>query len=278
MPAALRHHRIDDRERGLISYGRAVTRIEPATVAELGRIASLGSLLGLPTASLIRRLTPVAAECGTDLTATISHAFDALSVTTHVAREKARSICGPWLDALAGDQLELELDATSVTARSDEAALPPGSPEHVQALGGELAALGWDGSTWTYVIEQANADAAACEATIARIDRVAEALGITDAQRRIAAELHRSLARSMTSRASLRSRAGQAEPRIGLSWDRVEWRPLQSMLAGFYPSHGAIGQLARIARTCEVDHATVELVLGPTDPPAMRISMRLAGA
>jgi hypothetical protein len=258
-----------------VSYGRAVPRSPSATVAELGRIASLGSLLGLPTSSLIQRLTPVAAECGDDLTATISHGFDALWVTTRVARDKARSICGPWLDAIPGDHLELELDGTSVTARSDEAALPPGSPELVRALGGELAALGWDGSTWTYVIEQPNTDDAGCEATIARIDGVAEALGVTDAQRRIAARLHRSLARSMTSRATLRSRAGVAEPLVGLSWDRVEWQPIQSMLAGFYPSQGAIGQIARIARTCEVDHATVELVLGPTDPPAMRISMRL---
>ena len=252
-----------------------VTRSQPPTVAELGRIASLGSLLGLPTGTLIQRLTPMAAECGTDLTATISHAFDALSVTTRVARDKARSICGAWLDELPGDALELELDATSVTARSDEAALPPGSPELVHALGGELAALGFDGSTWTYVLEQPNGDDAACEATIARLDHVAEALGVTLAQRKTAAGLHRSLARSMTSRASLRARAGVVQPRLAVAWDRVEWRPLQSMLAGFYPAQGAIGQIARIARTCEVDHATVELVLGPTDPPAMRISMRL---
>jgi hypothetical protein len=37
-----------------------------------------------------------------------------------------------------------------------------------------------------------------------------------------------------------------------------------------------VGQLPRIARTCEADEATVELVLGPKDPPAVRLAIRLA--
>jgi hypothetical protein len=252
-----------------------VTHQPPSTVAELGRIVSLGNLLGIKTSSLIGRLTPVAAECGEHLVVTIPHGFDAIAVTTRVTRAKARARCGPWLDALAGDELELELAGGSITARSDEAALPPGGFELVHALGDELVVVGWDGATWTYVIEQPNADDAACAATIERIDRVAETVGVTAAQRRVAAGLHRNLARSTPSRASLRFRAGQVQPFVGVSWDRVEWQPIQSMISGFYPDHGAIGQLPRIARACEVEDASVELVLGPTDPPAVRISLRL---
>lgn len=245
----------------------------------LGRIATLGSLLGIKTTNLLARLDPLSIECAQHLVATIPHGFDALAVTTRAARAKARTICGAWLDALPGDELELELDATSVTARSDEAALPATAPLLVHTLGDDLVALGFDGASWTYVIAQANADASASDATSERIDRVAATLGVTEAQRRVATGLHRSLAREQPSRAWVRTRAGSAElaPIVGLAWDRVEWQPIQSMLAGFYPSLGAVGQIARLARAAEVEHATVELVLGPTDPPAMRIAMRLEG-
>lgn len=244
----------------------------------LGRISTLGGLLGIKTGPLLARLAPLSGECSQHLVATIPHSFDALSVTVDVGRETARSICGAWIDALPGDRLALELDATTVTAHSEEAALPPDAPALVQLLGAdELAAVGWDGTVWTYVIAQPNPGDDECEATIARVEQVAEALGVTEPQRRIAATLHRSLARGMASRASVRARAGVVDPHLGLAWDRVEWLPIQHMLSGFYPAIGAAAKIGRLSRALEVDHATVELVLGPTDPPALRISVRLAG-
>lgn len=257
-------------------YRRDVKRppIDPA----LGRISTLGGLLGIKTGPLLARLAPIVGELGEDLVATIPHSFDALSVTVHVGRDTARSICGAWLDALPGDRLALELDATTATAHSDEAALPPDAPALVQQLGAdELAAVGWDGATWTYVIGQPNPDDAGAEATIARIEQVAEALGVTEPQRRIAATLHRSLARGMVTRAWVRARAGTVAPLLGLVWDRVEWLPIQHMLSGFYPNLGGAAKIDRLSRALEVDHATVELVLGPTDPPALRFAVRLAG-
>lgn len=246
--------------------------IDPA----LGRISTLGGLLGIKTGGLLARLAPIADECREDLVATIPHGFDALSVTVDVGRETARSICGAWLDALPGDRLALEIDATTVTAYSDEAALPPDAPALVQLLGADqLAAISWDGTAWTYVIAQPNQGDAACEATVARVDQVAEALGVTAPQRGIAASLHRSLARGTETRAWVRARAGTVAPQLGLAWDRVEWLPIQHMLSGFYPAVDAVTKIGRLSRALEVDHATVELVLGPTDPPALRISVRL---
>ncbi len=266
-----------------------MNRTAKPTAAELGRVTTIGGLLGIKTSSLLLRLAPVAAECRDDLLLTIPHSFDAMSVTTHVTRELARSICGDWLDALPGDRLALEISGASIMASSDEAALPAGSPDLVAELGDELIALGHDGTTWTYVIAQANADNG--EATIARIERVGAALGVTAAQRRIAAGLHRSLARGTSNRAWLRARGGVLDPVLGLAWDRVEWQPIQSMLAGFYPAAGApkserdglrpvggVEKIARLSRAAEVEHATVELVLGPTDPPGLRIAVRLEGA
>lgn len=247
--------------------------IDPA----LGRISTLGGLLGIKSGPLLARLAPIVGELGEGLVATIPHSFDALSVTVHVGRETARSLCGEWLDALPGDRLALELDATTVTAHSDEAALPPDAPELVRLLGDDLSAVGLDGSTWTYAIAQSNPGDAGCEATIARVEQVAEALGVTEPQRRIAATLHRSLARGMVTRATVRARAGAVLPQLGLVWDRVEWLPIQHMLSGFYPALGGAAKIDRLSRALEVDHATVELVLGPTDPPALRFSVRLAG-
>jgi len=257
-------------------YRRDVKRppIDPA----LGRISTLGGLLGIKTGPLLARLAPIVGELREDLVATIPHSFDALSITVHVGRESARSLCGGWLDALPGDRLALELDATTVTAHSDEAALPSDAPALVQLLGAdELAAIGWDGTTWTYVIGQPNPGDAGCEATIARVEQVADALGVTEPQKRIAATLHRSLARGMVTRAWVRARAELVLPQLGLAWDRVEWLPIQHMLSGFYPGLGGAAKIDRLARALEVDHATVELILGPTDPPELRISVRLAG-
>lgn len=248
-----------------------------ATVAaELGRIASLGNLLGVNTARLLGRLTPLATYCGKDLVVTMTHGFDTLSATTTVSRDAARSMCGPWLDTLAGDHLSLEIDASSITAYSDEAALPATAPDLVSQLGGELALLGYDGTTWTYVVEHSNTDDSTLGTTLARLDAVAEKLGVTMQQRLIATKLHRSLSRGAPTRASLRVKGQSVAPQLAISWDRVEWQPIGSMLGGFHPQQGVIGQLPRIARTCEVEDASVDLILGPSDPPAMRIAMRLA--
>lgn len=258
-------------------YRRSVKRSGKPIDPALGRISTLGGLLGIKTGPLLARLAPLTGECSEDLVATVPHTFDALAVTVHVGRDTALSLCGPWLDALPGDRLALELDATTVTAQSDEAALPADAPELVGLLGDDLAAVAWDGTSWSYVVAQPNPDDDAREATIGRIEQVAGALGVSESQRRIAATLHRSLARGMVSRAWVRARAGTLVPELGLVWDRVEWRPIQHMLSGFYPALGGAAKVDRLSRALEVDDATVELVLGPSDPPALRFAVRLAG-
>lgn len=238
---------------------------------ELGRVISLGRLLGVDTAKLLGKLTPLADECAAHLSLTLPHRLDAIEATTRASRERARTVCGAWLDALAGDELELELGRRT-TAFSDEAALPDDAPALVAALGGELAWLGHDGDRWIYVVEQSNAD---LDATLAAIDHAAEALGVTGPQRRIVAGLHRSIARGAPTRAAVIAPGDTVEPALHVIWDRVEWQPIGSMMSGFYPEHGTVGQLPRIAQLLEAESATVALVLGKTDPPAMRITIRV---
>lgn len=239
-------------------------------IGQLARVSTLGGLLGIKTGPLLQRLAPLAAACDEHLAVTATHAFDALTITTRTDRALAREVCGAWIDELAGDELELAVDADTITAWSDEAALPASAPPQVH--GDELALLGFDGAAWTYVLERGNAGEAATDATVARIDALAAELGVTESQRRVAANLHRSFARDLPNRLWVRARAGSLEPIVGVVWDRVEWTPLQSMLKGFYPGGQGVEKISRLSRANDAEHATVELVLGPTDPPAVRFT------
>lgn len=239
---------------------------------QLARLTTLGGLLGIKTSTLLPRLAPLSAACDEHMLVTVTHAFDSLAVSTRVSRALAQPLC-PWLDALPGDDLSLVVDAATITAFSDEAALPDGAPAAAAALADDLAALGFDGTTWTFAFDQDNASDTA--AVLARIDSLARTCGVTDAQRRIAAELHGGLARGMTSRLSLRAHRDTLEPTLALAWDRVEWTPLQSMLRGFYPRGQGVERVARLSRAIDADTATVELVLGPSDPPGVRFTFEV---
>lgn len=236
----------------------------------LPRLTTLGGLLGIKTAPLLLRLAPVADALRDTMRVTVPHGFDALAVTARTRREVALPLC-PWLDGLVGDELDLAIDTTSITAWSDEAALPADAPAELHGLTATLDALGFDGATWTYRFELENAGDLV-NGTLELIDDLSVKLGVTVAQRRIAAELHRSLERGMTSRVAVRARDGVLDPAVIVAWDRVEWAPIQSMLRGFYPHGGGVDKIARLSRALDAEHATVELILGPTDPPGLRLS------
>ncbi|MGE0401746.1 MAG: hypothetical protein AB7T06_33905 [Kofleriaceae bacterium] len=236
----------------------------------LPRLTTLGGLLGIKTAPVLPRLAPLASAFEETMRVTVPHAFDAVAVTARTTREIAATMC-PWLPALPGDELALEVDAISVTAWSDEAALPGDAPHPLPLHADDFALLGFDGAAWTYTLELENA-ADTVNGTLALLEELAVLAGVTEAQRRIAAELHAALERGRPSRLSVRARDGALDPRLGVAWDRVEWGMIQSMLKGFHPAGGGVEKIARLSRTVDADHATVELVLGPVDPPAMRIT------
>lgn len=240
----------------------------------LGRITTLGGLLGIKTAPVVARVWPLVGSWNGSLIATIPHNFKTMSITADVSRETAAGHC-PWLGALAGDRIGLELGATTTVAHSDEAAIPADAPALVHSLGDDLASVSWDGEAWTYELTQDNTDDAATDATIERFTEIAIALGVTEAQRKISARLHRSLSRKMPTRTWLRARNGELDPIIGLAFDRVEWLPIQHMMSGFYPELDAETKISRLARNLDTEEATVELVLGPKDPPGMRILVAL---
>jgi hypothetical protein len=238
--------------------------------SSLAKITTLGGLLGIKTAPVIQRLMPLVGSWSGPLIVTIPHRFNALSITANVDRATAATLC-PWLDALVGDRIDLELGTTTTVAHSDEAALPADAPAPIHALGDDLASVSWDGEAWTYEITQLNTDEAAVAATIARFLPIAQSLRVTEAQRKISANLHRSLNRGMPTRTWLRARNGELDPIVGLAFDEVEWLPIQHMMNGFYPEIDSPTKIARLSRAVGLEQATVELILGPLDPPGMRI-------
>ena len=240
----------------------------------LSHLTALGSMLGIKTAPVVGRLMPLVGSWEGPLVATIPHTFKVLSVTANVARATAQAHC-PWLAELAGDRIGLELGATTTIAHSEDAALPATAPALVDVLGDELASVSWDGEAFTYVLAQPNSDDAAVAATVARIDEVAGKLGVTAAQRKTGAGLHRSLSRGMTSWIWLRARDGVLDPVVALRWERVEWLPIQHMMNGFYPEIDAATKINRLAKHANIEHCTVELLLGPVDPPGMRMLVEL---
>ena len=253
-----------------------MNRASSTQSGQLHRLTTLGGLLGIKTSPLAARLAPLAAFCDQHLTVTVPFNFDAISATTRVPRATAQPLCGPWLDGLPGDELDLEVDIDRITATSDDAALPTDAPAAVTAFGtASFASLGLDGTVTTYAFEQPNPDDAAIADNLARVDTLAASLGVTAAQRKIAASLLTSLARNRPHRLVLRAITGTVEPTLGIAWDDVEWRPIQSMLGGFYPNGRGADLVARLSRNIDAQHATVELLLGRTDPPGMRISFVL---
>ena len=240
----------------------------------LSHLTALGSMLGIKTAPVVGRLMPLVGSWEGPLVATIPHTFKALSVTANVARATAQAHC-PWLAELAGDRIGLELGATTTIAHSEDAALPATAPALVDVLGDELASVSGDGEAVTYALAQPTRDDAAVAATVARIDEVAGKLGVTAAQRKTGAGLHRSLSRGMTSWIWLRARDGVLDPVVALRWERVEWLPIQHMMNGFYPEIDAATKINRLAKHANIEHCTVELLLGPVDPPGMRMLVEL---
>lgn len=276
-----------------------MTRTASQPTIELARITTIGSTFGFKVSALLARLRPLGDECGDHLVVTVPHGFDRLAARTLVALDRLREVCDvPWAaeaERLAGSGTRVALELETIPAkptevvtrvRIEDADLTRVDPAVIAAARPALDLLGAENlravelagaDDWTFVIAQPNTDEPRTEATRRQLDRVAELCGVTAAQRRIAGELHGSLARGMVSHARVRVAGGALEPEVGVVWDRVEWRPIQSMLAGFYPAGDPLGRVTKLSRASDVDDASIEIRLGTGQAPAMRIAMRIAG-
>ena len=271
----------------------------------------LGSTYEVDVAGLLERLATLG---GDRATVTVSHGFDRFGVVLPVTLDRLAVVCHPdqtsRITALADGHtstVELALEAAKATpkrlaisgrvvgTRSLDADLAhlatfgvepqvlDGARAAVTELGAEMLvsvtdAIAGDGARgWELRVAQTNHTDALRDATRARIERVAAACKVTPAQRRVAGGLHDSLAREQLTHVWVRGTRRALAPALGLVWARVEWQPIQRMLAGFHPAADPVARVAQLARAADVEVATVELVLGPSDPPALRILVSVEG-
>lgn len=262
---------------GLIARLRAA-RAERATVSLTHAFDRLGVTVSVPLRELAAATSP---EQAARVAVLAEGHGDLIEVTYEVVRgaEKRIAIAAKVLGTRA-----LEGDLATLAAAGVEPKVIEGVRAAITELGAEqlVAAtdtVGGDGARgWELRVAQQNHAETLRAATKTRVDRVAMAAGVTPAQRRIAGSLHDSLAREMLSHVWLRGSRRVLAPAVGVVWDRVEWQPIQRMVSGFHPAGDPAARIAALARASDTELATVELVLGPTDPPGMRMLVTVEGA
>ena len=276
--------------------------------------ALLGTTYKVEVAGLLARIDAMRDDFAEWATLSLPHSFDRIAAGTRVDLDRLRGVCeaeqaarvellardhartvGVEIETVPGKVPAFTIRAQARGTRALEADLaqlavfgvqPPvcdAAREAVSALGAEQLVsitdqVAADGTpTWELRVAQTNHTEQLRSATRARIDRLAASVGVTAAQRRVAGGLHDSLAREQLTHAWIRLGQRTIAPAVGLVWDRVEWQPIQRMLAGFHPAGDPVARIAQLSRVSDVEVATVELVLGPVDPPAMRILVSVEG-
>jgi hypothetical protein len=181
--------------------------------------------------------------------------------------------------SLAEDLRSLALVSRAPAAELDRIA------ELARALGGDgVAGIGdavdADGRpSWTLRLRNRNGDDERRALTRARLDGVAEALGISRAQRNLVAGLHDVLSGGRDSYSRLRLTRDRLEPSLGVLWSDVPWEHAVRILIGLVADERAptrLGALAGAADTAVA--AMLELELRPEDPPRMNITVDLGKA
>jgi hypothetical protein len=254
---------------------------------------------------LLQELTLLAPEVSDYAMISVPHTFDRIAVATGIKRrpevlDRVRELCGDdqarRFDRLAGADargaaVELECSRTggvdhallafgNRAPQTDLATLRElGMPANeiaesvAGALGDEIAITDRrDG--WVLHFEQSNATAEQRRATRGRIDRAAEQLAVTLAQRHMFEGLHDTLCQGRETFARLYlDHAAHTE--LAVAWGGVAWPHVVRMLIEFYRGDVAkhAGELSGAfgAETA----ASVEVGLRSTEPPAMRIAVIL---
>jgi hypothetical protein len=279
-----------------------------AQLEVLARIGGLAGLYKIDLDPLYKPLSMLGGELASDAMVTVPHTFDRIAVTTRATRDRVAPIIDPAqlrrLDRLVPDAGEVEIEiesagdnfATTVRALgtrpldtlcAELEALGAGTVgldrlrRASERLGREPSAIAdsrnADGALrWTLQFRHDNDSEEARAATRARLLEVADELAVTVPQKSIIEGLHDVLAKQADSYALVSLAAEHTTPALAIRWQRVRWATVIRMMLGFYPKVDAGTRLGELAGAINVEHAAVlELQLGATEPPAMRIAVTL---
>jgi len=245
-----------------------------AVTAQIARSGDgVDRLLGLVRAHQPEQAERLAALAGAETgevnleLETVPGDVDGLTVTVHAL---GRRRLDDDLARLAG----FGVPAASV-GELRELAMTLGGDDRLIGLGDRA---GSDGTRWSLQVAHHNRDAAERAATRGRLDAAAAALAATDAQRHLVEALHDVFAGGRDSYALLRVDRGGVARELGVMWSGVAWEHVVRMMIGFHPGTDAAARLGELAGAFDADVASaVELVLGPTEPPRMRVAATVIG-
>jgi hypothetical protein len=280
-------------------------------VAQAKVLARIGGLAGLYRIDL-DPLYPALSALGGDLArramVTVPYTFDRIAVATHASRDRVTAAIDPaqvrrferLVPGATDIEVELETagDAIASTLRAPQTRPLDAVCSDLEALGaGSLgldrlrqtgARLGRapssiadrrdaDGSLrWTLHFRHDNDGDDERAATQKRLLAVAGALAVTVPQQSIIESLHAVLAKDADSEALLSIGAEHEVPVLAVRWQRVRFETIIRMMLGFYPELDAGRRLGELAGALDANHATaMELRLGQSEPPAMRIAIAL---
>lgn len=285
-----------------------------AQATTVARIGALGMSYGIDAMPLLEKFAPFSDELTRNLRIAVPHAFDRIAVGTRIATsgdglERLRVMCGADIAAVASELagtarkdlgLELELTTTgaievalyALGARDVEADLAAmarlgasataidTTRPMIAALGGELAGLSArsyaDTRGWALRLVQHNATPDETTATCARITTVGEQLGATLAQRNLIGNIHDMLAKGAPTSATLRASSDRLERELTVGWPAVSWNSLVRIMTNLYPKADAGNRLGELAGVFDaIETAALELVLGPSEPPGLRIAVEV---
>ena len=132
--------------------------------------------------------------------------------------------------------------------------------------------------SWTLLFRHRNDDPAQRDDTRARLRATAALVGATGAQRDLVDRVHDMLAGERPTQAGLRVAGGAFARELIVAWAQVPWEHAVRMMIGFDPRRDCARRLGALAGAAGSDEAAaVELVLGPTEPPHMRVTAQLPG-
>jgi hypothetical protein len=267
----------------------------------LARIGSLGGFFGIDLAAMQSALGSLGPELAQHVEVSVPATFDRVAVTTRVAR--------PRLDELSNLDQMRRLGKLIPEVREVDVEVDSAGATTVRALGSRriaadselLASLGVGtlaldslrdcaahlgtplaiadreqlvGHDWMFVFGQHNATDSDRATARAQLLTVARKLGATGPQCNLVDGLHDALAKDRDSYATLGISPEHTTLQLVVRYQAVRWETVIRMMLGFHPKTDAAKKLGELAGAFDAEQASaIELQLGPTEPPAMRVAV-----
>jgi hypothetical protein len=269
----------------------------------LARIGAIAGIYDIDISAMHAALGTLGPQLAQGTLVTLPITFDRLGVTTRVVREQLDQICDAAqlerIDRLVAPSHAYELELES-GARPLARAVHVGGGRDLGADLSRLSAFGVDAATldtlrtcaselgvptaivdrvesasasWHLEFRHSNETPEERASTRRRLAAVARTLAATAAQANLVEGVHDMLAKDRDSNAILYVAAENV--RLAVRWRKVRWESAIRIALGFAPPTVDVGRkMGELSGAFAAEAAeSVELVLGPTEPPLMRVAV-----